>query len=70
MSLAGLEGIDVTANTGNELGETPESRAADSGAVSSDSGLIAADLAKVVERWPTLPATVRERIMALVQTDQ
>jgi hypothetical protein len=51
--------------TGNSSG-VPRS-GAESGAVRSQNGLIDADLAVVVDAWPTLPEAIKTGILAMVR---
>ena len=51
-----------TKNTGKQ--HVSNQGGAESGALDVDS-----DLARVVEAWPTLPATVRAEILSLVDQD-
>jgi hypothetical protein len=63
----GLETDDVTSKSSNDLGQTANERAAESGAVGDGGSSAQADLARVVVAWPRLPEGVRGRIVAMVE---
>jgi hypothetical protein len=62
MEAAGIE--PPQQNAGN-IAVAPQS-GAKSGALSTDSARIDADLAALIDSWPTLPVAVKGRIMAMV----
>jgi hypothetical protein len=66
----GLEHDCVKDNNSKDLGETPKSGGALSGAESGISGDSDADLQQVIDVWPTLPETVRKAIVAMVEASQ
>ena len=47
-----------------------KSGAAESGALSGNSPQIDAELAKVIEAWPTLPDAIKAAVLALVNSAQ
>jgi hypothetical protein len=63
MAGTGLELSHET--TGNSIGSSQSG--AESGALDTQNGPIAPDLVAVVNVWPTLPADVRQRIVALAR---
>ena len=63
----GLETVDLTRWVDNNFGRCGFSGAAESGAVGADSPPITADLAEVIEAWPTLPEAARAAILAMVR---
>ena len=64
MGATGLEhGAKTTANANN-----PKIGAAESGATEADSGDSDPDLARLIDRWPSLPEAIRRAIMAMVET--
>jgi hypothetical protein len=69
MAEVGLEPEGANPFAVSELRQTDPSRAAISGAVSTAAPVHApdADLARVIEAWPALPAHVRAAVLALVQ---
>ena len=64
---AGLERGDVSACDGKGLRNQPSPRAAESGAVGARNGADDAELRVVLDAWPTLPATVKASIVAMVK---
>jgi hypothetical protein len=67
----GATGLERSANSTAETGIS-ESGAAKSAALSTgfaaDSTLADADLAPIVNRWPTLPADTKRAILAIVRS--
>ena len=77
MGPAGLEPDGVTGKNSKGLGESSESGGALSGAdkpISGDFDLPAGrqdpDLQQVIDAWSTLPETVRQDILAMVEASQ
>ena len=78
MGGTGLEQDSVSGNPCKDLGKSPVSSAAQSGAISGDSGATGGvscrstdtetdlDLALLVARWPTLSDAVKDAIMEMV----
>jgi hypothetical protein len=60
MGDTGLEAVDPTTNATNGLRQSTDVGAAKSGAVD-------ADLARLINHWPDLPATVKADIMAMIR---
>jgi hypothetical protein len=52
---------------GNQLRQSPDSRAAESGAVDAREAPIDPDLQAVIEAWPGLPEAVKAKVIELVQ---
>lgn len=65
---AGPEPHHVTGSNDKDLRESAHPRAAKPDASRAHSGADAPDLAAIVEAWPTLPAYVKGRVVALVRT--
>ena len=77
MTPRGLEQADVKCDISRDLGESSESSGAISGAdkpISGDFDLPAGrqdpDLQQVIDAWSTLPETVRQDILAMVEASQ
>jgi hypothetical protein len=64
MGTKGFEPNATTINLDSDLGNEPASSAAKSAAFPPG---LPADLARVVEAWPRLPAAVRRRIVELAE---
>ncbi|MDP6544894.1 MAG: hypothetical protein QGH60_12940 [Phycisphaerae bacterium] len=65
-----LEQGDVTSGNSKGLGESTESGGAESGADKLTSGDYGPDLQRVIDVWPTLPETMRQHILAMVEASQ
>ena len=72
----GLEPDYESAEFVSKLGQSPKSRAAESGAVETqnhpeaergDAGPVDPDLARVIAVWPMLPADVKAAIVGIVE---
>ena len=63
----GLETVDLTRWVDNNFGRCGFSGAAESGAVGANSPPLTAELAEVIEAWPTLPEAARAAILAMVR---
>jgi len=66
MGGTGLEPKTVTNCKSNNLQESENPGAAESGAVGARNIVIDPELAKIVAAWPTLPKAVRAGIVAMV----
>jgi len=66
----GLEPNGVSGESDKCLQNQPQRGGAVSGAESGVSGDFDADLRKVIDAWPTLPETVRQNILAMVEASQ
>jgi hypothetical protein len=71
MTPTGLEGDAVKHDDARDLQRSPVSSGAESGALSasfvSDSASADAELAVIVDRWPTLPEDAKKEILAIVE---
>jgi hypothetical protein len=75
MTPTGLELVDVSADSTNQLEKQPSPSAAKSGAFSADSGTVQSleapdtdpELTQVIAAWPTLPEPIRAAILAMVK---
>mgnify|MGYP001113109473 CR=1 FL=1 len=65
--LRGVEGDSVSAIGVNELGQSENQRAAESGAVGLNSCQNDSRLQELIDRWSALPEDVREAIWKLVE---
>ncbi len=65
-SLLGYEGSDVSNCDSNELGHGTDDDTARLSAVSAESVLIDADLARLILTWPSLPQSVRDSIVKMI----
>jgi hypothetical protein len=66
----GFEPGDVTPSQPEDLGQTPNQRAAECAAVGDDSSPIDPDLAQVIEAWHSLPPDTRTAILAIGEAAQ
>jgi hypothetical protein len=66
----GLEPPDVNHLKDRDLGQTPETGAAESGAVGPISAELAEDLARITIAWPSLSEPIRRAMIALVEAGQ
>jgi hypothetical protein len=62
----GFDADSVTGNLTNDLRNSDDVRAAESGAVCPDVATLPTDLAQIVSAWPTLPAPIRRAMLALI----
>ncbi len=67
MGLEGLEPVNVTKRTDNELRDAEDPRGAESGAVDTEKVPIDPDLARLINAWPNLPEAIRAGIVAMVR---
>ena len=63
----GFDSIDVTANSLNDLRQSPDSFGTESGTVGDETGTIPVDLRAVVSAWPTLSVDDRKVVLAIVR---
>lgn len=64
---AGIRADSSNDNQHNDLGNSPQSRAAAGAAIQAKIDPIDPDLAELVARWPTLPEAVRRRLLEIVR---
>ena len=63
----GLEAVDVTALSANDLGQSGKTSAAECAANRAVSCEIDADLQMVIDAWPSLPEDDRRAILAIIK---
>ena len=63
----GFEPLDLTARGDKELRQSSKSGGTNSGTVNTQFGDFSPNLVTVINAWSTLPETVRQKIVAMVQ---
>jgi len=68
VGVTGLEPNSASPSSANDLKKSAPAGGAKSGALGSQSGPIAPDLALVIDAWPTLPEAARRQVLGIVRT--
>ena len=69
VAAVGVEPTAATPISYNELGKSTTPCGAESGATEAQTAQLYPDLALIVNRWPTLPEEIRQRLVAMVQAN-